>query len=343
MLPLYEIAPRVLRQTCSDTLPTGIGGFQLSSYYSAKQSKLLRRQFTGKAALSLHDPKDGEAAVAISDIGSMSLAYVRSTGHDVALQELHRPNLLVLVTGGLLTRNDHMAFEHKNEPWILIGRGARETTVLAAGGFSYQAFVLSMPPEFLGDRLERAEARGGILCGDVSKEEDLQLTYLTLALASQISLMGSGDKVMKSSLADAWTTLVVEQINNRMDACLNLGVQELSDHEHDLSFVYVGRAEKFIRERLDVIYSLRDIARHVGVSVRTLQAAFRKVRGATPMQVLAQERLHCARLALLDRDGPKTVSDVCSLCGIEHHGRFSKLYKQAYGELPKATLYSRKK
>ena len=331
----------MLSQTGSDKLPTGVGGFQLSAYYSGERSKLARRQFTGKATLNLHDPGDGEAAVAISDIASMSLAYVRSTGHDVALSELQRPNLLVPVTGTLSCRNAHMLFEHKNEPWLLIGRGRRETTVLPAQNAGYQAFVLSIPPQFLGDRLTHLEARGGMLWGDVSRDDDLHLARLTLALAAQVSLSGSGATAMEPHLANAWETVVVEQMNTCLDAGLGPVVNQPSDHVHDLSLIHVRRAEKLMHERPNEIGSLRDIARHVGVSERTLQAAFRMVRGATPTQVLSQARLQCARRALQDTEGPNTVSEVCSLCGIEHHGRFSKLYKEAFGEHPVVTLSSR--
>lgn len=339
--PLFEFAPRVLSQTDSDTLPTGVGGFLLSAYYSGERSKLARRQFTGKATLKLHDPGDGEAAVAISDIASVSLAYVRSTGHDVALSELQRPNLLVPVTGTLSVRNAHVLFERKNEPWLLIGRGIRETTVLPAKNAGYQAFVLSIPPQLLGDRLNRVEARGGMVSGDLSREDDLHLARLTLALAAQVSLSGSGTTAMEPLLANAWKTVVVEQMNACLDARLGQGRRDASDNVHDLSLIHVRRAEEMMHERPSEIGSLRDVAHHVGVSERTLQAAFRKVRGATPTQVLSQARLQCARRALQDSEGPNTVSEVCSLCGIEHHGRFSKLYKEAFGEHPVVTLSSR--
>ena len=160
--PPVGLGPRVLCQTADDELPTGLGGFRLSAYYSGERSKLSRRQFTGKSTLKLRDPTDGEAAVAISDIALLSLAYVRSTGHDVVVRELQRANLLVPVTGTLASRNEQMRFERKSEPWILFGRGTRETTTFPTQEAPYQAFVLSMPPQVLGDRLARMEAQGGI-------------------------------------------------------------------------------------------------------------------------------------------------------------------------------------
>ncbi|MBY6200650.1 helix-turn-helix transcriptional regulator [Maritalea mobilis] len=320
-------------------VPQGRGGFRLSADYGGDDSKLYRRQFTGKAVLDLHAPLTGRAVVAIGDIGLMSLAYIRSTGHDVILTELQRPNLLVVFSGKLDSRNQHMHCDSLDKPWLLTGRGTRQTRVTASRDTKYEAFVLSMPPQFLGPRLAQVEARGGMVWGTEARAEDLHLARLVMDLAAQVTL--SGPPTLARNVADAWTTVVTDQINRCLDAQLGSDRSDLPDDIHELSLRHVRKAEELIYERPDEIGSIRDIARHVRVSERTLQAAFRKVRGATPTQVLGQARLHRARRALLDREGPATVSDVCRLCGIEHHGRFSQQYKDAFGENPVATLHAR--
>ncbi len=334
---LFEFDPPASSQRGKDVLAASVGAFRLSAVYSRDRERLIRRQFTGKADLNLHDPENGLAVVMISEIASMTLAYVRSTGHEVSVSELQRPNLLVPVTGTLSCRNEQMLYEGKNEPWLLLGRGARETTVVPDRDGVFQAFVISLPPKFLGKLLTSLEAGGGMAWGDASKEDDQQLARLTLALAAQVSLSGFGGTAMDAPVADAWTTVVMEQIN----ACLGGRVRGTADQAYDLPVIRVRKAEGFMQERLNEIGNLGDIADYVGVSERTLQTAFRKVRGATPMQVLSQARLQRARHALRDRDGPETVSEVCSMCGIEHHGRFSKHYKEAFGEYPVVTLSSR--
>ncbi len=337
---LIGLAPSVLRKAADNALPTAVGSFKLSSFYKGDRSNLARRQFSGSAPLQLHDAVDGEAAVAISDIGLMSLAYIRSTGHNVVVPEYRRPNLLVPVTGTLSSSNGHMQFKRNSEPWVLFGRGKRETTVLSERIAPYQALVLSMPSNFLGDHLDRVEARGGMIWGDANSSDDLHLAKLTVALATQVSV--STDREMEMRLADAWKTVVLAQLNRCLDMCLGPRMRTHSTIARDLSSRHVKKAEKLIYEQPDKIDTLRDIALHVGVSERTLQAAFRKVRGATPMQVLAQTRLHHARRALIDPEGPDTVSAVCAMFGIEHHGRFSRLYKQTFGELPRTTLRLRR-
>ncbi len=331
--------PDVLGSTGENGLPQGLGCFQLSSFYSGPDSRLSRRQFTGRADLRLHIPKDGEADVAVGVVGLMSLAYVRSTGHDVVVPELQRPNLLVPVAGTLSSRNGHTSFALDGNPWVLFGRGTRETTVHSENGPPYQAFVLSMPTQYLGNRLASVEERGGMIWGSPATGNDVHLVRLVLALATQMAL--SGKLGTETRVADAWTTLIIAQLNACLDVTLGSRVPERPRRPADGASLYVRRAEDLIANHLSEISSLRDIAMQVGISERTLQAAFRKIRGATPSQILSQERLQCARRALLDPDGPDTVSEACAACGIQHHSRFSKLYREAFGEYPLATLSAR--
>lgn len=340
MRPLNWIAPGAGAQTKTNALPSAVGGFQLSSIYSGNFSQLSRRQFTGKATIDLHDPDNGQAAVAMADVGLMSLAYIRSTGHDVVLTEMQRPNLLVVLAGKLMSRNEQTRVECNSEPWVLFGRGKRKTRVIPPSGADYEAFVLSLPPSFLGSGLTSLEAAGGIIAGDASVEDDVQLARLMRAIGSQLTLLRKTD--LDRRLAEAWTAILVEQLNRCVATRVGAVGRDMPDDVHELTLSHVLRAEKMIYERPDEVAGVQDIAHHIGVSERTLQAAFRKVRSATPTQVLARAKLHRARRALLDPAGPDSVSSVCRMCGVEHHGRFSKVYKEAFGESPVATLNSRR-
>lgn len=75
-----------------------------------------------------------------------------------------------------------------------------------------------------------------------------------------------------------------------------------------------------------------------GVSVRSVQIAFRRAYGITPSAALLACRLRHARL-LLRSAGPATsVTQVALDCGFYHLGRFSLQYKRAFAESPSATL-----
>lgn len=166
------------------------------------------------------------------------------------------------------------------------------------------------------------------------------MAHLTLMLAAELSLTPEG--AMSRTAAEAWKTLLVDGLTARLDARLGPDAADPPDRPTLLAQVHVQKAEAFIEARPDEIDGVRDIAGHVGVSERTLQSAFRRLRGATPTQVLTQANLHRARRALLAREGHATVAAVCRMCGIEHHGRFSRRYWDTFGESPVETLTARR-
>jgi AraC-like DNA-binding protein len=88
-------------------------------------------------------------------------------------------------------------------------------------------------------------------------------------------------------------------------------------------------------ERLHV----SDLCRAAAVSERTLEYAFKKIMGLTPMAYLTRVRLHRVRQALLaGSQGSTTVSAEALNWGFWHFGEFSRAYRACFGELPSDTL-----
>jgi transcriptional regulator GlxA family with amidase domain len=86
-------------------------------------------------------------------------------------------------------------------------------------------------------------------------------------------------------------------------------------------------------------FSVRELAGAAGVSVRTLQAAFHRHTGVTPLEYLRDLRLARAHEDLR-RAGPAlaTVALVAHRWGFTHLGRFAAVYRGRYGVSPSATL-----
>ena len=86
-------------------------------------------------------------------------------------------------------------------------------------------------------------------------------------------------------------------------------------------------------------WRLAELARHAGVSARTLQEAFQRELGMTPLERLRSARIARARADLLAAD-PATVSvtDIAAQWGFFHLGRFAQAYRATYQELPSQTL-----
>lgn len=123
---------------------------------------------------------------------------------------------------------------------------------------------------------------------------------------------------------------------------LTLWRQQLeSPHEptvHRLVPRHVLLAEQFMRDHARQAPTLSELAQSAGVSVRTLNAAFRTYRGATPMQALRKVRLNGVRAELLVAGAHTRVRDVAEAWGYANLGMFAASYRHRFGEPPSATL-----
>jgi len=79
------------------------------------------------------------------------------------------------------------------------------------------------------------------------------------------------------------------------------------------------------------------LAQLTGVSVRTLQAAFRQQLGISPMGYVRQVRLENVHNDLRSGIG-RTVAEVAHRWGFAQLGRFATAYRAVYGVAPSSTL-----
>ena len=100
----------------------------------------------------------------------------------------------------------------------------------------------------------------------------------------------------------------------------------------------VRRAEEYIWAHAAELISLEDLVAVTGVPARSLQAAFQRFRGTSPMNFLRQRRLDLARQRFLDKSAHATVGNVIRELGLGSAGRFSVEYKQRFGESPSETI-----
>lgn len=99
----------------------------------------------------------------------------------------------------------------------------------------------------------------------------------------------------------------------------------------------VRRAARIIEQHAREELSPADLARECGVTLRTLQYAFRRHLGCTPQDYLRRVRLDLARRSM--RDGTSTsVSDAAASFGFFNPGRFASDYRQVFDENPRQTM-----
>jgi AraC-like DNA-binding protein len=102
----------------------------------------------------------------------------------------------------------------------------------------------------------------------------------------------------------------------------------------------VRRAVAYLEEHALDAVSVPDVAAAARISVRSLQALFRRHLGVSPVEHLHAIRLDAARKDLLGGfDGDEaTVRAVAERWGFGNSGRFARLYQERFGERPSETL-----
>ena len=106
----------------------------------------------------------------------------------------------------------------------------------------------------------------------------------------------------------------------------------------DLNVARVRQIEEWIDAHFDEPIGIEDLARHAGVGVRSVQTAFRRLRGCTPMQMVLRRRLEAAREMLGCAKPGTTVTQVAIECGFFNFGRFSSRYGDMFGKTPSQSL-----
>ena len=96
----------------------------------------------------------------------------------------------------------------------------------------------------------------------------------------------------------------------------------------------VRRAEEYIRFHAAQPISLGDVAAAAGCSIRSLQLGIKQFRDTTPAAAILQARLEAVRQCLSNDEFVGNVTHLAYEYGFTNPGRFTKLYKAAFGVSP---------
>lgn len=140
-----------------------------------------------------------------------------------------------------------------------------------------------------------------------------------------------GSPLIRASLAQLLASSVLAAFPNTATTA--------EDDGPDVRPASLKRALVYLESNLDQPIGVADIATAAGVTVRALQAAFRRHLDCTPLDHLRRLRLAEVRAELLAA-GPseQTVVAIATRWGFHHHGRMAAAYRELYGELPSTTL-----
>ena len=101
----------------------------------------------------------------------------------------------------------------------------------------------------------------------------------------------------------------------------------------------VNRAISHVHDTGNWLPSSLTLCRAAGVSERRLETAFRRMFDTTPARFFRQRALSLARERLIDADGlAAPVTEIATGLGFRNLSRFSRYYREQFGELPSATV-----
>jgi AraC-like DNA-binding protein len=110
----------------------------------------------------------------------------------------------------------------------------------------------------------------------------------------------------------------------------------------EISQQQARQAEEWIDGHITDVIGVEEIAEALGVGVRSLQRTFQRVRGYSPLEAVRRRRLARAREALLEARSNATVASIAVEFGFYELGRFSRKYREYFGENPSETLSRRR-
>jgi len=106
----------------------------------------------------------------------------------------------------------------------------------------------------------------------------------------------------------------------------------------DLSQKRLADLEAWVDANLEAPLTLARLCEHAGVGERSLQKAFELRRGMSPMRFVTERRLEAAQRRLMRGAESGGVTRVAMDLGFDHLGRFSRLYRDLFGQSPSQAL-----
>lgn len=131
--------------------------------------------------------------------------------------------------------------------------------------------------------------------------------------------------------------------NELMIGCLQ-AIQQASTntshvHDHRIHRYIVNRVRDLTLSSSGYLLSIEELCIVLRISRRTLNHAFVRVLGITPVAYIRNVRLHRIRAELKSASNEvRNISSVAAKWGFWHMSLFSRYYRELFGELPIETL-----
>ncbi len=281
-----------------------------------------------------------EQSARLTDRG-FRLTRMVTTGHELEIEVSDSNALLLPITGRIGYRTSG------SELWATAGTGAllsrpnlRWSVVDPVDSAECEALVFQFPNDLGGNDDENAATQPILTLPDVIA---LRVNGAAVSrLLKYIRLLGTE---LNPVNAIAPTVRYVEGMSILLDEALQDAIMETADSyrqdDHVLTLLDLqraGEAEEIIRMRFSEALSVKDMAKELGINVRSLQLSFKAVHECSIREMITRVRIEHAHTRLQQADGRDQVTNIAWDCGFTHLSRFAQMYRQTYGETPSETL-----
>ncbi len=173
---------------------------------------------------------------------------------------------------------------------------------------------------------------GRVVCPGHELTNRLQTTIDTFMAAAELDRSVTTEPASVSSFREVLCCIAQRIIRGPV---LSVKAEGRSIDRHHL----VSQALNLIEQWPHMSPTVRELARGVGVSERTLRSAFADCLGTSPYQYLVARRMSRARQLLLDNDRNElSVRSAAAKVGFWDVGRFAGKYRRLFAELPSETV-----
>lgn len=211
-------------------------------------------------------------------------------------------------------------------------------TVASDGRTGYQRAVVSQPDIILMD-VSMPELDGFAACRLLKADQatrNIPLIFLTAKNEPEERLkglqLGGVDYVSKPVLAEEVIARIRIHLNHRPEEMPQ--ASDTKAQARDPDDVILKAASDEIRNRLDALPPLPEIARLVGTYEKRLGQIFRERLGMTVSAFVAEERIRLARRLLSETD--MSIQQISEQVGFGTGGNFTTAFRKRMGMTPSA-------
>ena len=174
--------------------------------------------------------------------------------------------------------------------------------------------------------------RAQVIATEPAKSDALRTTLRdVLTLASH-----SPDTLVQPDVIESIEESILQAVDLAMAAASPASEAKRLSLSHYLSLV--RKFDEFVAVNAGKTLYSADVARQLGVSVRTLHNAVVAIRGMSMHRYMRLRRLWSVRQQLLRGASLQSIKAVALVNGFWHMGEFTSLYRDLFGETPQQTL-----